>query len=75
MQAQGLLQQVGDRDVFQQAVLRHCILLAAHGPYTAEGVGKLVGMSVSCISKDFSSFDGLVHAVEAVFRAGEDSDS
>ena len=64
MQAQGLLHHMGGREKFGAAVREHGILLAAHGPYTAEGAGQIFDMEVKCVSKDFRTFDGLVKAIE-----------
>jgi hypothetical protein len=59
MQAQGLLQAMGGNAEVLAATLRsQRVLLAAHGPYTAAGVAETLGVSVGCVSKDFSSFDG-----------------
>lgn len=51
-------------DIIQSAVRDHGVLLASHGPYTAEGVEAILGMPVTCISQNFKTFDGLVRAVE-----------
>lgn len=54
----------GDIETLAATLRSHQVLLAAHGPYTAAGVAETLGVSVGCVSKDFSSFDGeapLVH--------------
>ncbi len=45
-------------------------LLAAHGPYTAAGAADVVGLPVPCVSKDFSSFDGLITALGVALSSG-----
>jgi len=47
----------------------HSIILAAHGPYTAAGAGAVLGCNVQCINQDFSSFAGLVTALEHAFAS------
>mmetsp|Transcript_6399 Transcript_6399/g.14237 ORF Transcript_6399/g.14237 Transcript_6399/m.14237 type:complete len:359 (-) Transcript_6399:803-1879(-) len=66
-EAQGLVQVMGGLPLFVGAVQRHDVLLAAHGPYTAEGVGRVLGLPVPCVSQNFKSFDGLVSALEGAF--------
>jgi uroporphyrinogen-III synthase len=61
-EAQGLLQAVG-KDALLHAVKRG-LVLAAHGPQTAAGAGKVLGLEIACVSKDYSSFAGLIHALE-----------
>ena len=63
-QAQGFVQIMGGADVVQTAVQQHNIVLAAHGPYTAAGAGAVLGCNVPCVSQNFSSFAGLVLALE-----------
>ncbi len=63
MQAQGLCIALGGAVVLRDLVTRHSVLLAAHGPYTAAGAAEVVGLPVPYVSKDFSSFDGLVTAL------------
>ncbi|EFJ39071.1 hypothetical protein VOLCADRAFT_108778 [Volvox carteri f. nagariensis] len=72
--AQGLLQLMGGADAFAEAVVRHGVLLAAHGPYTAEGVRAVTGgLQVGAVSRNFSTFDGLVTALEEHFASRETS--
>ena len=66
-QAQGILQLLGGPEAVSSAIRQHNVLLAAHGPYTADGAGRLLGMPVTCISQDFRTFDGLVTALERHF--------
>ncbi|GLC70787.1 hypothetical protein PLESTF_001033200 [Pleodorina starrii] len=68
-EAQGLLQLMGGAAAFSAAVSRHGVLLAAHGPYTAEGVRAVTGLPVGAVSRSFSTFDGLVKALEEHFAA------
>ncbi|CAD7698650.1 unnamed protein product [Ostreobium quekettii] len=70
VQAQGLVHELGPLDDIQHAIRDHHILLAAHGPYTAAGVEGVLAIPVTCISQDFSSFHGLVKAVETAISAG-----
>ncbi|GFH23217.1 HEM4 domain-containing protein, partial [Haematococcus lacustris] len=37
-EAQGLVTALGGREVVAQAVAMHQVVLAAHGPYTAQGL-------------------------------------
>lgn len=68
VQAQGLLQAMGgDAAQLAEMVQAHGVLLAAHGPYTAAGVADTLGLPVDCVSKDFSSFGGLVAALSQHF--------
>ncbi len=53
----------GDRGQLADMLRAQDVLLAAHGPYTAAGVANTLGLEVECVSKDFSSFDGLVAAL------------
>eukprot|EP00803_Ostreobium_quekettii_P008293 evm.model.scf_988.2 EVM.evm.TU.scf_988.2 scf_988:33365-36781(+) len=69
-EAQGLVHELGPLDDIQHAIRDHHILLAAHGPYTAAGVEGVLAIPVTCISQDFSSFHGLVKAVETAISAG-----
>jgi hypothetical protein len=41
LQAQGLAQLMGGREVLAGLLSRHGVLLAAHGPYTAQGVSEV----------------------------------
>ncbi len=67
MQAQGLVQLMGGRERFASAVRQHGVVLSAHGPYTAEGAGAVLGLPVTVVSKHFSTFGGLVAALEEHF--------
>jgi hypothetical protein len=62
-QAQGLCHLVGGKKRLVSAVQQHGILLAAHGPYTAAGAADVLGLPVPVVSKNFSSFHGLVEAL------------
>lgn len=63
-QAQGLVQLMGGSPRFvHQAVRAHNVLLAAHGPYTAAGAASVLGVPITCVSRDSSTFDGLVEAL------------
>ena len=44
------------------------IVLAAHGPYTAAGASAVLGVPVPVVPEDFSSFAGVVGALEEEFR-------
>ena len=63
MQAQGLAKAFGSLDIVLQAVRKHNVVLAAHGPYTAEGAGRVLGCKMDCVSQSFASFAGLVVAL------------
>ncbi|GIL79758.1 hypothetical protein Vretifemale_9060 [Volvox reticuliferus] len=59
---------MGGAAAFADIVTRHKVLLAAHGPYTAEGVRTVTGgLAVGTVSRRFSTFDGLVTALEEHF--------
>jgi hypothetical protein len=58
---------MGGPEAILRAVREHGVVLAAHGPFTARGAGEVLGCEVRCISQDFSSFGGLVAALEAAF--------
>lgn len=61
---------MGGSAAFAEVVSRHKVLLAAHGPYTAEGVRAATGgLVVGAVSRSFSTFDGLVTALEEHFTA------
>jgi hypothetical protein len=64
LQAQGLIQAMGGLEALTKAITAHSVLLAAHGPYTAAGVSETLGLPVTCVSTSFSTFDGLVAALE-----------
>jgi uroporphyrinogen-III synthase len=68
VQAQGLCQLLGGRDALVSAVQRHGTVLAAHGPYTAAGAGDVLGLPVTVVSKNFSTFHGLVQALAQALR-------
>ena len=55
---------MGGVELIQEAVERHGVLLAAHGPFTADGVSRVLELDVCCVSQDFSTFGGLVTALE-----------
>lgn len=55
----------GDSRQLADMLTSHDVLLAAHGPYTAAGAAEVLGLEVKCVSKDFSSFNGLVAALAA----------
>lgn len=63
-EAQGLARLLGGQAAVHEAVLASRCVLAAHGPYTARGVGDVLGCEVACVSQQFASFDGLVAALE-----------
>lgn len=44
------------------------IVLAAHGPYTAAGASDVLGVRIEVVPEDFSSFAGVVGALEEEFR-------
>ncbi len=69
LQAQGLSQIMGGAEAIRDAVHDHGIILAAHGPYTATGAGAVLGCRVQCINQEFSSFAGLVTALEHAFAS------
>lgn len=69
LQAQGLTRLMGGAEAIRDAVRDHSIILAAHGPYTAAGAGAVLGCNVQCINQDFSSFAGLVTALEHAFAS------
>uniref|UniRef100_A0A061RTR8 Uncharacterized protein n=1 Tax=Tetraselmis sp. GSL018 TaxID=582737 RepID=A0A061RTR8_9CHLO len=68
-QAQGLVRAMGGTEGIKAAVREKGVVLAAHGPFTAAGASAVLGVSVDCVSKDFSSFAGLVAALEDEFWA------
>ncbi|KAK9830107.1 hypothetical protein WJX72_009827 [[Myrmecia] bisecta] len=63
-EAQGLVHMLGGAGVVRAAVEQHGLLLAAHGPTTAAGVSAVLGLPVPCINQNYSSFAGLVAALE-----------
>lgn len=63
LQAQGLCLLVGGREVLVDLIQSHAVTLAAHGPYTASGAADVLGVPVPVISRNFSTFDGLVAAL------------
>ena len=66
VQAQGLKGIFPD---IKEMLQEHNVLLAAHGPYTAEGVHECLDVPVRCISQNFKTFDGIVLALEHSFEA------
>jgi hypothetical protein len=42
---------MGGREALADAVRRHGVLLAAHGPYTAAGASEVLGLPVPVVSK------------------------
>ncbi len=68
-QAQGLVALLGGVEALAAAVRTHDVVLAAHGPYTAAGAAAVTGLPVTVVSRNFSSFDGLVTALEEHFAA------
>jgi len=54
---------MGGKDVLVSCLQRHTVVLAAHGPYTAAGAGDVLGLPVPVVSKNFSTFHGLVRAL------------
>ncbi len=62
-ESQGLSHVVG-RETLLQSINEHDIIIAAHGPTTAKGVEKTLRIPpIDCISKDSSTFHGLVEAI------------
>lgn len=57
---------LGEERVFElrRRVAAKELIIAAHGPYTAEGVKGALGVE-PIVSKDFSSFEGLVSILES----------
>ena len=45
------------------------IALAAHGPYTAAGVSKVLDLNVDVVGKAFGSFRGIVAELEEYFKS------
>lgn len=62
-EAQGLCQLFGGKQALVEAIQQHGVVLAAHGPYTAAGASDVLGLPVTVVSKNFSTFDGLVAAL------------
>ncbi len=60
---------MGGAEAIRDSVHDHSIILAAHGPYTAAGAGAVLGCHVQCVNQDFSSFAGLVTALEQAFSS------
>lgn len=54
---------MGGKDALFSAIQQHGTVLAAHGPYTAAGASDVLGLPVPVVSKNFSSFHGLVQAL------------
>lgn len=76
-EAQGLCRLMGGRGALAAAVERRGVLLAAHGPYTAAGAAEVVGVPVPVVSRQFSTFAGVVEALSEAFaaRAGRGTSS
>jgi hypothetical protein len=68
VQAQGLCLLMGGKGAVVSAVQQHCTVLAAHGPYTAAGAGDVLGLPVPIVSRNFSTFNGLVAALANVLH-------
>ncbi|WIA22644.1 hypothetical protein OEZ86_009619 [Tetradesmus obliquus] len=62
-EAQGLCLLMDGKEAVVSAVQQHCTVLAAHGPYTAAGAGDVLGLPVPIVSRNFSTFNGLVAAL------------
>lgn len=60
---------LGGDEAVRDALRRNGTLLAAHGPYTAAGAGQVLGLPVPCVSRNFSTFDGLVAALAEHFAS------
>lgn len=58
---------MGGAEVVAEAMNEHGVVLAAHGPYSAAGASEVLGCPVNCVSQNFSSFDGLVLALQGAF--------
>lgn len=56
-----------ERNMVVERVAKGDLVLAAHGPYTAEGVRTALGVADVTVSTDFSSFDGLVEVIRQTF--------
>lgn len=69
MQAQGLAHLMGSKETICQAVSSHGVIVSAHGPYTAKGAGDYLGLNIECVPKNFSSFAGVVDALEKKMSA------
>lgn len=67
-EAQGLCLLLGGKQAVRDSVLRHGVVLAAHGPYTARGVQGVLDLEVPVVGRDFSSFAGVVDALEQHYR-------
>uniref|UniRef100_A0A6S8HNF3 Tetrapyrrole biosynthesis uroporphyrinogen III synthase domain-containing protein n=1 Tax=Dunaliella tertiolecta TaxID=3047 RepID=A0A6S8HNF3_DUNTE len=65
-EAQGLKGIYGEG--LKDVLLRHNVILAAHGPYTRDGVQEVLDVPVSVVSHNFKTFEGLVLALEEAFR-------
>ncbi len=62
---------MGGAEAFRRAVCEHGVTLAAHGPYTAAGAAAVLGQPVPVVSRNFSTFDGVVAALEDHFAVAE----
>jgi hypothetical protein len=64
---QGLIIAAGGLETLQALLAESQVLLAAHGPYTAAGVTKTIGLPVPCVGQSFGSFHGVVAELEGHF--------
>lgn len=55
-------------EALQSMVQQQTVVLVAHGPYTASGVQDALGVEHVEVSRDFSSFQGIVHLIEDLER-------
>lgn len=64
---------MGGKELLVSSMQQHRPVLAAHGPYTAAGAADVLGLPVPVVSKDFSTFHGLVRALaEALQQSKRD---
>jgi uroporphyrinogen-III synthase len=61
-ESEGLMHIVG-RQKLLDSIHKYSILVAAHGPTTAQGVQIVLGQQVDCVSKDSATFDGMITAI------------
>lgn len=69
--SQGLITAAGGLECVQTLLSESEVLLAAHGPYTAAGVAKTLGLDVPCVGRNFGTFDGVVAELERHFSDQE----
>lgn len=62
-------------DWFRGSVHDDKLILAAQGPFTADGVREALGIDRVHVNQDFGSFDGLVAALEHAFAERDRRDS